>query len=55
MYVINLDDKQSKKAHWVSLLVDKNTAVYSDSFGMEYITREILNKITCNERYMHHS
>ena len=26
-YVINLDDKNSKGIHWVSLLIDKNTAV----------------------------
>ena len=25
-YIINLDDKQSKETHWVSLLIDKNTA-----------------------------
>ena len=27
-YVINLDDKNSKGVHWVSLLIDRNTAVY---------------------------
>ena len=26
-YVINLDDKKSKGTHWVSLFIDKNTAV----------------------------
>ena len=31
--------------HWVSLLIDKNTAVYFDSFGVEYIPQEVLNKV----------
>ena len=44
-YVINLDDKNSKGAHWVSLFVNKNLSVYFDSFGIEYITQEVLNKI----------
>ena len=26
-YVINLTDKNTKGTHWVSLLIDKNTAV----------------------------
>ena len=34
---ININDKQSKGTHKVSLFIDKNTAVYSDSFGIEYI------------------
>ena len=44
-YVINLDDKKSKGTHWVSLFIDRNTAVYFDSFGIEYISQEALNKI----------
>ena len=28
-----------------SLCIDKNTAVYFDSFGIEYIPQELLNKI----------
>ena len=31
-YVINLDDKNSKGAQCVSLFIDRNTAVYFDSF-----------------------
>ena len=31
--------------HWVSLLINRNTAVYFDSFGIEYIPQEALNKI----------
>ena len=33
-YVINLDDTQCKVLHWASLFLDKNTAVYFDSFGI---------------------
>ena len=44
-YVINIDDKRSTGTHWVSLFVDRNTAVYFDSFGIEYIPQEVLNKI----------
>ena len=44
-YGINLDDKNSKESYWVSLFIDKNTAEYFDSFGIEYITHEVLNKI----------
>ena len=43
-YAINLDDKNSKRTYWVSLFVDKNIAAYFDSFGMEYILQEVLNK-----------
>ena len=33
-YVINFSDKNSKGAHWVSLFIDRNLAVYSDLFGI---------------------
>ena len=36
MYIINLEDKQSKGTHWVLLFIDKNKAVYFVSFGIEY-------------------
>ena len=45
MYVINLDGEKSKRTHWVSLIIDWNTAVYFNSFGIEYIPEEVLNKI----------
>ena len=41
--MINLDDK--KGTHWVSSVIDKNVAVYFDSFGTEYIPQEVLSKI----------
>ena len=44
-YVINLDDQQRKGTHWVSLFVNRNTAVYFDSFGIEHIPQEVLSKI----------
>ena len=44
-YVINLDDKNSKGTNWVSLFIDRNTALYFDSFGIKYIPQEVLNKI----------
>ena len=45
MYVINLDDKKDKGTHRISLFIDKNLALYFDSFGIEYIPQEVLNKI----------
>ena len=38
-YIINLEDKNSKGTHWVSLFV-----AYFDSSGIEYIPLEVLNK-----------
>ena len=43
--IINLDDKNSKGTHCVSLCIDKNTAIYFDSFGTEYFPLEVLNKM----------
>ena len=33
-YVIDLDDENNKVTHCNSLFVDRNTAVYFDSFGI---------------------
>ena len=44
-FVIDLDEKQSKGTLWVSLLIDKYMVVYLDSFRIEYIPQEVLNKI----------
>ena len=46
MYLINLDGKNSKGIHWASLFIDGYTAVYCDSFRIEYIPQELLNKIS---------
>ena len=45
VYVINLDNKNSKVTHLLSSFINRNTAVYFDSFGIEYVTQEVLNKI----------
>ena len=37
-YAINLDYKKGKGTHWVSLFIDRNTTVYFDSFGIEYVS-----------------
>ena len=37
--------KKNKGTHWVSVFIDKNTAVYFDSFGIEFIPPEVLNEI----------
>ena len=47
-YVINLDNKNSKGTHWVSLFIDRNIALYFDSFAIEYIPLDVLNKIKDN-------
>ena len=44
-YVTSLDDKQSKGIHSVSLFIDRNTAAYLGSFGIEYVPQEVTNKI----------
>ena len=43
-YVINLHDKKIKATHWISLFTDRNTAVYFQFFGIEYIPQEVLKK-----------
>ena len=37
--------KKRKGTHWVSLCIERNTAVYFGSFGIEYILQQVLNKI----------
>ena len=44
-YVINLDDKNSKGTHWVSIFIHKNVSIYFYSFGIQYISQELTNKI----------
>ena len=41
----SIDDKRSKGTLWVSLFIDRNTAVHFDSFRIEYIPQEVLIKI----------
>ena len=37
--------KKSKRAHWVSLFIGRNTAVYLDSFGIEYLLSKSIKPI----------
>ena len=48
-YVINLDEYENTGTHWVSLFVKANEVIYFDSFGVEYIPKEI-NKFIGNEQ-----
>ena len=43
--VINLNEENGEGTHWVSLYIEKNTAVSFDFFGIEYIPQEVLKKI----------
>ena len=40
-YVINLDEYADVGTHWIALYVKKNEVIYFDSFGIEYIPKEI--------------
>ena len=40
-YVINLDEYSDIGTHWVALYVSNNDVTYFDSFGVEYIPKEI--------------
>lgn len=49
-YIINLAPDNSKGTHWVSLIYNKNYAVYFDSFGV-MPPQIILDRIKCKEIY----
>ena len=40
-YIINLDEYSDIGTHWVALYVQDNNVTYFDSFGVEYIPKEI--------------
>ena len=44
-YVINLDHSENTGTHWVVIFVKKCEVAYFDSFGVEYILKEIMKKI----------
>ena len=46
--VINLDEYESTGTHWIALFVKPKYTVYFDSFGIEYIPKEI-NKFIRND------
>ena len=43
--VINLDHSKNTGTHWVVIFVKSNEVIYFDSFGAEYIPKEIMKKI----------
>ena len=40
-YVINLDEHSDIETHWIALYVQNNDTTYFESFGIEYIPKEI--------------
>ena len=46
--MINLDYSKSTGTHWVVIFVKSNEVIYFDSFGVECIPREIIEKIEHN-------
>ena len=44
-YVINLDHSENTGTHWVVIFMKKNEVIYFDSFGVEYIPKEIMKSI----------
>ena len=41
VYVTNLDEYKSIETHWIALNVNASNILYFDSFGVEYIPKEI--------------
>ena len=41
-------------ANWVSLFIDRNAAVYFDSFGTEYMSQDVLKKSKTNQSLRTH-
>ena len=49
-YVINLDEHENTGTHWIALFVKTNEVIYFDSFGIEYIPKEIIKFIGNNNK-----
>ena len=45
VYVINLDHSENTGTHWIVIFMKFNKIVYFDSFGVEYIPREKMERI----------
>ena len=43
-YVVNLDHSENTGTHWVVIFVREGEVIYSDSFGVEPIPKEIMEK-----------
>ena len=41
VYVINLDEYADVGTHWIVLFCNRNEIVYFDSFGVDYVPKEI--------------
>ena len=48
-YVINLDEYADVGTHWIALYAKNDEVIYFDSFGVEYIPKEII-KFTGNNK-----
>ena len=44
-YIINLDHSQNTGTHWIVVIVKSDEVIYFDSFGVEYIPKEIMERI----------
>ena len=51
-YVINVGEYKPTEIHWIALYVNGNNVIHWDSFGVEYIPKEI-NKI--DRKQKHHN
>ena len=49
-YVINLDEYHHIGTHWVASYLNNKTIIYFDSFGVEYIPKEIIKFIGNNKK-----
>ena len=43
--VINLDHSKNTGTYWVVIFVKSNKVIYFDSFGVEYVPKEITERI----------
>ena len=48
-YVINLDEYENTGTQWIALFIKTNEVIYFDSFGIEYIPKEINKFIRSKE------
>ena len=44
-YIINLDHSENTRTHWAVIFVKEDEVIYFDSFGVEYIPKEIMERI----------
>ena len=44
-YIINLDEFELIRTHWIDLDVNDNNVTYFDSFGVENVPKEIIKLI----------